>query len=62
MGWIALGRQAEAGASDVPTCESVVAFAERHGWDYAVHAARERRVRPNSYAEQFTLGVTKAAA
>jgi hypothetical protein len=62
MGWIASTDTQKHVRLVFPTRESAVAFAERHGWDYTVHAPRERTRRPKSYPEQFTRGITRAAA
>jgi hypothetical protein len=62
MGWLASTDTHKQVRLVFPTRESAVAFADRHGWDYTVYAPRERTVRPKSYAEQFTLGITEAAA
>jgi ETC complex I subunit conserved region len=62
MGWLASTDTQKRVRLMFPTRESAVAFADRHGWDYTVYEPRERTVRPKSYAEQFTLGITKAAA
>lgn len=62
MGWLALTDTQKQVRLVFPSRESAVAFAERHGWDYTVHAPRKRTVRPKSYAEQFTGGFAKAAA
>ena len=62
MGWLASTDTQKQVRLVFPTRESAVAFADRHGWDYTVYEPRERTVRPKSYAEQFTLGITKAAA
>jgi hypothetical protein len=62
MGWLASTDTQKQVRLVFPSRESAVAFADRHGWDYTVYEPRERAVRPKSYAEQFTLGITEAAA
>jgi hypothetical protein len=61
MGWVASTDTQKQVRLVFPSRESALAFADRHGWDYTVHEPRERTVRPKSYAEQFTLGITYAA-
>jgi hypothetical protein len=36
-----------------PSRDEAVAFAEKHGFDYEVCAARERLVKPKNYADNF---------
>jgi len=53
MGWIASGDTLNQVRLRFPTKEEAVAFAERKGWSYDVAEARERRVQPKSYADNF---------
>jgi len=62
MGWHASTDTQKQVRLVFPTRESAVAFADRHGGDYTVYEPRERTLSPKSYAEQFTLGITEAAA
>ena len=38
------------------TVEEAIAYAERNGHDYSVAAPKERKVRPKTYAENFSYG------
>lgn len=62
MGWLSSTDTQKQVRLMFPSRESAVAFAARHGWSYTVHEPRERTMRPKSYAERLTFGMTKPAA
>jgi hypothetical protein len=53
MGWIGSKDTRSQVRIRFDTREEAVAFAEKHGVDYVVEEPRERRVRPNVYADNF---------
>lgn len=56
MGWTGGGDTRRQLRLRFATCAEAVAFAERNGLSYEVEAARERRIVPKSYADNFRSG------
>lgn len=56
MGWAGSTDTLDQVHISFPSCEEAVAFAERHGLAYVVQPARERKMRPKSYADNFKAG------
>ncbi len=56
MGWAGHGDTAGQVRMKFATEAEAVAFAERHGIDYAVEKPQERRIRPKAYADNFAYG------
>ena len=54
MGWAGGGDTLGQVRMNFPTAEEAVAFAEKHSLAYRVMAPRTRRVRPRSYADNFS--------
>ncbi len=54
MGWAGSGDTRRQVRLEFPTSDEAVAFAERHGLSYEVAPARERRIAPKTYAENFS--------
>ena len=56
MGWAGRGDTRRQVRLEFDSEDDAVAFARRNGLSYAVEPARERRVRPKSYADNFRFG------
>ena len=53
MGWTASRDTRRQVKLDFATLDEAIGYAEKHGLEYVVEAAHERRVRPKSYADNF---------
>lgn len=53
MGWISSGDTLNQVSLRFNTKEDAIAFAERKAWQYDVQDARERRIPPKNYADNF---------
>ena len=56
MGWAGCGDTRRQVRLEFDSEDDAVAFARRNGLTYEVEPARERRVRPKSYADNFRFG------
>jgi len=53
MGWIASGDTLNQVQIRFQSAEQAVAFAEAHGWTYAVQTPKTRHIPPKNYGDNF---------
>ena len=56
MGWAGHGDTVGQVRIEFATEAEAIAFAKRHGIDYAVKKPQERHIRPKAYADNFAYG------
>ena len=55
MGWIGSADTQEQVRLSFDTREEAIAFADKNGFDYRVQEPKSRRIRPKSYADNFSF-------
>ncbi len=53
MGWISSDDTLNQVRLTFDTSEEAVAYAQKQGWEYSVAVARDRRIRPRNYMDNF---------
>lgn len=53
MGWVASGDTNNQVRLKFETLEEAKAFASKEGWNYTILPARQKRVKPRNYADNF---------
>jgi hypothetical protein len=53
MGWVASGDTLNQVRLEFKTAQDAIDFAQSKGWDYTVAPQRNKRVKPQNYADNF---------
>lgn len=53
MGWVSSADTLNQVKIKFDTQKAAIAFAKKHGFDYSVRTANERRVKPRNYGDNF---------
>ncbi|RKP04587.1 ETC complex I subunit conserved region-domain-containing protein, partial [Thamnocephalis sphaerospora] len=59
MGWASSADSMQAIEIPFDTKEDAIYFAEKQGWSYYVQEPKERKIRPQVYANNFTYSAGK---